>query len=351
MEYQQQEAWGGGYNQQQSVMPGPEEYKMQMLDELDERMRRLEASHGSITETGDLLMVILTKDPSLVPFIVSLWSRLLVRSQRTRKVAYVYLLNDILQKSILQQNASKHYLKAFEGLIENSLESLFAKQLSSEKDKSIKVDIVRVVNVWISRQLYAESTIIDLVGLKTKLMKIAKITEEDVNPQLVSEKANNQQKSAEAGNPEVDQIIASSSRTQHILTPEMLPYGLDEIDARPYLEMAAYMSQLDEMRTKVAIQQAQIDAFLENPDAIPDGGETPVGSKSEILTTMMKDFKISRETYQMYSMIFLEKYGQKHIIKVDQSLLQEVLTAGKIDDYIVKVQAKQVHEVSSLQFD
>lgn len=144
-------------------------------------------------------MMILTKEPLLVPFIVTLWTRLLVRSQRARKVAYIYLVNDILQKSMLS-NASKIYLRAFEGIMEGSLMSLFVKQLASEKDKGIKIDIIRVVNVWISRQLYSESTVIDLVGVKTKLMNISKITEEDVNPQLQSEK--NQQKPQELPNPE-----------------------------------------------------------------------------------------------------------------------------------------------------
>jgi hypothetical protein len=62
-------------------------------------MRKLEVSQASIEGTSDLLLNIAKKDPSLVPFIVQLWARLLARSHRSKKVAYVYLANDVVQKN------------------------------------------------------------------------------------------------------------------------------------------------------------------------------------------------------------------------------------------------------------
>jgi hypothetical protein len=41
-----------------------------LLDECEEKMRRLEASQQSIVETSETLLRTGAKDPSLVPFIV-----------------------------------------------------------------------------------------------------------------------------------------------------------------------------------------------------------------------------------------------------------------------------------------
>jgi hypothetical protein len=76
---------------------------MLLLDECEEKMRKLEGSQVSIVETSDVLLRIALVDPSLVPFIVQLWSRLLARSHKSKKVAYVYLANDVIQKSLAQK--------------------------------------------------------------------------------------------------------------------------------------------------------------------------------------------------------------------------------------------------------
>ena len=100
---------------------------MALMDECEERMRKLEASQHSIVETSELLLKVGAQDPSLLPFIVQLWQRLLVRSHKSKKVAYVYLVNDLLQKSIAQQprGESSFFQRAFEPIIGPSLIGLF----------------------------------------------------------------------------------------------------------------------------------------------------------------------------------------------------------------------------------
>lgn len=73
---------------------------MTLLDECEEKMRKLEGSQFSIVDTSDVLLKITSQDQTLVPFIVQLWSRLLARSHKSKKVAYVYLANDVIQKSL-----------------------------------------------------------------------------------------------------------------------------------------------------------------------------------------------------------------------------------------------------------
>jgi hypothetical protein len=88
------------------------------MDEVEERLRKLDATQNSILEASELLLKVQSKEPSLVPFIVSLWSRMLMRSHRSKKVAYVYLANDVLQKCnsmLLQGNTqAKHFMGSFE---------------------------------------------------------------------------------------------------------------------------------------------------------------------------------------------------------------------------------------------
>ncbi len=69
---------------------------MTLMDECEEKMRKLEGSQYSIVETTDILLKVAALDHTLVPFIVDLWSRLLSRSHKSKKVAYVYLANDII---------------------------------------------------------------------------------------------------------------------------------------------------------------------------------------------------------------------------------------------------------------
>ncbi len=59
----------------------------------------LEGSQISIVTASDLLLS--PQAEKLIPFTVELWQRLLQRSHRSKKLAYVYLANDLIQKSLM----------------------------------------------------------------------------------------------------------------------------------------------------------------------------------------------------------------------------------------------------------
>ncbi len=69
----------------------------------------LEGSQISIVTASDLLLS--PQAEKLIPFTVELWQRLLQRSHRSKKLAYVYLANDLIQKSLM--NGTDTYQKAF----------------------------------------------------------------------------------------------------------------------------------------------------------------------------------------------------------------------------------------------
>jgi CID domain len=143
-------------------------------------MRKLEGSQVSIVDTSDTLLRTAQYDHTLVNFIVQLWSRLLSRSHKSKKVAYVYLANDVIQKTLAQNN--KIYQKAFEPILKPSLTVLFEQQLnrsSEPSNQTIKIDILKVIQLWRSRQIYPPD---DMIALKEHLMKVGKISEEDIAP-------------------------------------------------------------------------------------------------------------------------------------------------------------------------
>jgi hypothetical protein len=59
-------------------------------------MRRLEASQHSIVETSEYLLQLSSEDETLIDEIIILWSKLLLRVHRAKKVAFVYLANDLI---------------------------------------------------------------------------------------------------------------------------------------------------------------------------------------------------------------------------------------------------------------
>ena len=77
----------------------------------------LEGTQISIMSTSDLLMEPFCEH--LIPFTVDLWQRLLSRSHRSKKVAYVYLANELIQKGMSVGNDNYH--RAFEPVIGKSL--------------------------------------------------------------------------------------------------------------------------------------------------------------------------------------------------------------------------------------
>lgn len=107
-----------------------------------------------------MLLKISVTEPKLVPYIIALWCRLVLRVHKTKKVAFVYLANDLIQKTLTQLQQVKqgklalgpdeafNFTNGFEKVIEPILTKLF--ELLWKPDYfQIKIDVMKVVKVWI----------------------------------------------------------------------------------------------------------------------------------------------------------------------------------------------------------
>jgi len=80
---------------------------------------------------------------------------------KSRKVAFVYLANDLIQKSILKRQKNTlqlDYQEGFENVIPEALTSLF----EVCKEPEVFNPIVKVLQVWSARKVYDSSRIDEL---------------------------------------------------------------------------------------------------------------------------------------------------------------------------------------------
>lgn len=145
--------------------------RLKMIDDCEEMMRKLEATQQSILEASELLQRVSQRDPSLVPFIVELWSRLLARSHRSKKVAYVFLVNDVISRS-----ARSAIALAFEETVDQALKGLFEKQLFGREYGPIKAEIIKVLGIWVNKKLFVDTD--RLAKTIDFLVKIGQLSEE-----------------------------------------------------------------------------------------------------------------------------------------------------------------------------
>lgn len=128
-------------------------------------------------------------------FLVDLIVRFILRSHRTKKLPYIYLANDLVQKSMINQKkaassmdtvepAAKEVSEGGETIekfndfheafappkINKVLEQLFSMLKNSETygvpEQQLQSQVVKVVSVWKQRKVYPEQA---LVELKTNL--------------------------------------------------------------------------------------------------------------------------------------------------------------------------------------
>ena len=83
-------------------------------------------------------------------------------------MAYVYLVNDLIQKGAMM--GKDLYLRAFDQIIGKALITLFEGQLRGEIYKEIKQDIIKVINLWVKARYFS-----DLDEIREKLIKIGKL--------------------------------------------------------------------------------------------------------------------------------------------------------------------------------
>ncbi len=102
------------------------------------------------------------------------WARLLLRVHKSKKVAFVYLATELIQRSLIFSQQTKQPLSengfhsSFEKVIYVVLPKLF-EILSKTEYMQIKIDILKVLKVWIQRSFF---NIDNLQKLKKTLCEI-----------------------------------------------------------------------------------------------------------------------------------------------------------------------------------
>jgi hypothetical protein len=148
--------------------------------DLDHYLRALDASQLSIEQTSSWLSRLHEgmDAPTQVQLVVDTWCRYLLRVQVAKKIAFVYLANDLITKSLMRKQKGScvlDYHLAFEPCIMGTLELLFE---IYEAHFEMLLSIVKVVQVWINKSVFDAEK---LALLKRSLMLKAAITQDNLD--------------------------------------------------------------------------------------------------------------------------------------------------------------------------
>ena len=107
-----------------------------------------------------------------VSFLAELLVRFILRSHRTKKLPYIYLANDLIQKSMIKRKKHKSddaasFNDLHEALapprITNVLTQLFTmlkeSETYSQNEQQLCTSVLKVVTVWKTRKVYSEDAL------------------------------------------------------------------------------------------------------------------------------------------------------------------------------------------------
>lgn len=146
-------------------MDKPTQNELDLRHELDQKFRALDSSQQAIEQTSHFL----SREQRVPPetqtaMAVALWARYLLRVHKSRKVAFVYLANDLIQKSKHKQKKGQtvtlDYCKAFEPHLQEVLTVLF--EILGTENVEIQTAILKVIQVWQTRSVYPEAMLAEL---------------------------------------------------------------------------------------------------------------------------------------------------------------------------------------------
>eukprot|EP00347_Sterkiella_histriomuscorum_P004692 403359471 len=334
---------------------------LQILDEIEDRMRKLEATQHQIQDTTTYMLEIARQTPQLVPFIVGKWCSFLLRVNRTKKVAFVYLANDLIQKSLVELTQGKipqdqlTFCKAFEAqIMEKVLLKLF-EILQKSEFLNVKLDVLKVVKVWTQRSVYDPEW---LKELRTQLMKVGGISEEDLDSKT---QARNQQNKSSGGgvfgtvedqdDKEFDEIMKIEPINIESLATINMTSGFQggpqtsNIEINPnWTQIAESMKFIQDNRAKLAKLEKDLDYMAENPQ-----------HSDEIdLECKLNEYQSLLSLQRTYERDLL-KCPLKFFNKIENQNFQEVLTLNKIDEAItraikIRIQMKQLQPQQQRMF-
>ena len=79
----------------------------QLESDICDRLRRLDLSQQSIETESDFVMTLALPPGVEVSFLAEMIVRFILRTHRTKKLPYIYLANDLIQKSMIKRKKQK----------------------------------------------------------------------------------------------------------------------------------------------------------------------------------------------------------------------------------------------------
>jgi hypothetical protein len=125
------------------------------ITELRKRLNALDCSQESIQKTSVEFINYVKNDSTVVEDLVKLWK--FFTTNKTNKLAYLYLSNDVIQNSFFQK------LNIHEVFFDH-LTQVFPSLCNSLNDK-LKKEILRMIEIWNERQIYETSKLESLKQL------------------------------------------------------------------------------------------------------------------------------------------------------------------------------------------
>ena len=113
---------------------------------------KLDSTQDSIVGASSLFMQSCQKSQSFCPKLIEIWKQRLATVSTDQQVSYIYLANDLIQRSKIK-NQKPEFWTFFQEHLYEALTTLFSPK-SCKLDTQQKIDILKVVDVWRQREVY-----------------------------------------------------------------------------------------------------------------------------------------------------------------------------------------------------
>ena len=143
-------------------------------------MRTLDSSQQSIKTTSEHLVNLVDQDDSYLELVVQMWARYILRVPRSRKVAFAYLANELIQNSFIKSTKKKNlqvenppaHWRFYKVFAPPSISEVFLQLVQNlnaqftepqprdlvKQTHEINQAVLQVVQVWVNRSIYENLT-------------------------------------------------------------------------------------------------------------------------------------------------------------------------------------------------
>jgi hypothetical protein len=222
------------------------------LHELGVKLSELDCSQNSIQKASEEFLNIAKNDESRMEDLVKMWKYFCIN--KNNKLAYLYLVNDIIQNSFFQK------LKFHEVFYDQIIDA-FAKVYHTGNNK-LKKEILRLLDIWNERNVYTSN---NLENLKQLLINLPNISNQESNliisylinnkvkiPQKIidyTKGIENFQRYYEINNESTEMDIESENKIRESLIRESSEFIKKE--SQVYSKHVLYLQEVDRLLDKI----------------------------------------------------------------------------------------------------